>query len=90
MASDILYVPGEDGKMRARGLATPEQIPVLRMEDDTGTIKFDFVQLCLQQKRIPKDVIIQTKEGRLAGVLVLTEAMPPGMIKDLQDRGIIT
>lgn len=88
MAEDTtkgLYVPNEEGRFQFRGVQEQETRQILTYEHDTGNILLDFWQILLPRGRKLRDVILQTKDGVVVGVLITSDPMGP---EELKARGI--
>lgn len=72
-----LYVPGADGGFRFQGIKEEENRPVLTYEKDTGVILFNFNLILLSNGRKVQDIIMQTQEGLLMGLVLTSTAMGP-------------
>lgn len=72
-----LYVPGDDGGFRFRGLKEEETRPVLTYEEDTGVILLNFNLILVPRGRMLRDIITQTQDGLVMGLVLTSTAMGP-------------
>lgn len=82
-----LYVPGVDGSFKRKVATEPEARPLLVYEADTGVLILNFQLVFNQHSRRVSDVVIQSKNGMIAGVLITSEAMGPEEIRQLANVG---
>lgn len=72
-----IYVPNAKGEFRFKESAEREERPVLTFEKDTGVILFNFNLILNPVGRYAQDVIMQTHEGQLMGLVITSTAMGP-------------
>lgn len=72
-----LYLPGKDGEMTFRGIAEPEERPILSYEEDTGVIFLNFNAILAPKFRKLRDITIITEGGQARGIVLSSMAMGP-------------
>lgn len=85
MTEKGLLVPGADGQFRFKGLKEEETRPVLTYEKDTGVILLNFNLILLPDGRKLQDVIMQTVDGTIMGIVLTSTRMGP---EELKARGL--
>lgn len=86
MSNGGIYVPASDGSFRFKESKVAEDRPVLTFEKDTGVILFNFNLILLPAGRKLQDVIMQTQEGTVMGLVLTSTAMGP---EELKARGLV-
>lgn len=72
-----IYIPNAKGEFRFKEAAEKEERPVLTFEKDTGVILLNFNLILTPVGRHVQDVIMQTHEGRLMGLVITSTEMGP-------------
>lgn len=80
-----LYIPDKGGEFRFKEAAEKEERPILTFEEDTGTILLNFNLILIPKGRKLRDVILQTHEGTIMGVVLTSSEMGP---EEKKARGI--
>lgn len=81
-----LLVPDAEGKFRFQGVKEQEIRPILSYERDTGVVLFNVNMLLRDYRRKMRDVMLQTTDGMIMGVVITSVAMGPEEIRKLEEK----